>query len=106
MLVVIFAGLRAPVRTVSKKIGVTGGAAREGEPLHVVGGEDAKGEGKIDAGMSRCGGNDGGKVRWEFLERGPLIESGIGAAPHGHLTVAPRLLGEPFDDVVAVLRLI
>ena len=106
MLVVIFAGFRSPVGAVAEQAGVAGCTAREREPLHIVGREDTERKRKVDAGMSCGSRNDGGKMRRKFLERSPLIESGIRTAPHRDFAVAPRLLGKPFHDIVAVSGLV
>src|SRR5438309_2200203 len=51
-------------------------------------------------------GNDRGEMRGKFLGRRPLIEARIRPAPHRHFSVAERLLGKPFDDVVSIARLL
>ena len=48
--------------------------------------------------VARCGGNS--------LSVAPLVEAGVGAAPHRHLAVAPGLTGQPLDHVVAVAPLV
>ena len=45
-------------------------------------------------------------MRRMLLERGPLVEARVGAAPHGHSAVRPGLACQPFDDVVAVARFV
>ena len=50
--------------------------------------------------------DDGGEMRREFLGRCPLIEAGVGTAPHRDLAVAERLLRQPLDDVVTIARLL
>ena len=34
---------------------------------------------------------------------GPLVEAGIAATPHGHLTIAPILIRQPRDHVKAIV---
>src|ERR1039458_1757130 len=46
----------------------------------------------------RGGGHNGGEMRRPLLERGPLVETRVGAAPHGHSAVRPGLACQPFDD--------
>src|ERR1700736_1799423 len=51
-------------------------------------------------------GNDRGEMRWEFFCGRPLVEPGIGAAPHPDFAVAEGLHAKPFDYVMAVARLL
>src|SRR6266446_7506964 len=50
--------------------------------------------------------NVGGQMRRKFLRGRPLIESSVGAAPHGNLAVTKRLLREPLDHVVSIAWLL
>src|SRR5436189_6406165 len=50
--------------------------------------------------------HDRGEMRWKFLCRRPLIESGVGTAPHRDSAVAKWLLRKPLNDVAAVGRLL
>src|SRR5262245_19524703 len=79
-------------------------AADKREPPDAIGLKNVIGGGVIHGGMSRCRRADGGEVRRTFLESSPLVEPGVGSAPHGYLAVAPGLLRQPLDDVVAVAR--
>src|SRR3954470_10255024 len=106
MTVVVGASLRSPKARVSEETAIAGQAACKRKPLHIVGSEDVVLKGEVDAGMCRSRGDNRGKVWRKFFQRGPLIESGVGASPHGDFAVAPRLLREPFDDIVAIARVI
>ena len=56
--------------------------------------------------MGGSDGNDGSQMFGSFAQRHPLIEAGVGSSPHGDFAVGPGLPGDPFDYVVAVLRLL
>ena len=56
--------------------------------------------------MRRRHRHDRDKVRGKFLRRRPLIEAGIRTAPHRDFPIAKRLLRQPVDDVVAIVRLL
>ena len=95
-----------PEFAVAKKILLAGFTAGGSEPLHVVKESDVV-EARIIVGRMRGRGrNDRGQMRWKFFRGRPLIESGIRAAPHRDFPIAKRLLGQPFDHVVAVARLL
>src|SRR5207244_8929042 len=72
------------------------------EPLHVVEIADVVERWIIEAWMGRGRGHDCRQMRRKFLCRRPLIEPGVGTAPHRDFAVAKRLLREPFDDVVPI----
>ncbi len=96
----------APVGPLAEELVVSRLAAGVGQPLNVIGEENVFGRGIVDARVDGGGGNDGGEVRRPLASRGPLIVTGVGAAPHRHLAVGPRLAGQPLDDVVTVPRLL
>src|SRR5256885_14564869 len=41
-------------------------------------------------------------MRRQFLGRGPLIESGVGTAPHRDFAVTKRLFRKPFHHVMTI----
>src|SRR5207248_10917802 len=47
-----------------------------------------------------------GEVRRQFLSRCPLIESGVGTAPHRDFAVTKRLFREPFHYVITITRVV
>src|ERR1700720_3375511 len=47
-----------------------------------------------------------GEVRRQFLGRGPLIESGVGTAPHRDFAVTKRLFREPLHHVMTIARVV
>ena len=104
--VVVLARLRGPEAGRSEEVSVARHAAREREPLQVVGREDVVLERKVDAGMRGGRRHDRRKMRRELLRDGPLVEAGVGAAPHRDLAVAPGLLRQPLDDVVSVAAVV
>src|SRR5579884_1328128 len=106
---VLFVGvekLGAPKFLIGKKMFLSGAAAGECEPLHVVCEPDVVGGGIIESRVRGSGRNEGGQMRRKLFRCGPLIKSGVGTAPHGHFAVAEWLLGKPLDNVVAIARLI
>ena len=52
----------------------------------------------IDSRSDRDGGNDRLQRLRQLLRRRPLRESLVASTKHPHLTVAPRLLGDPVDE--------
>src|SRR5262249_8638610 len=99
---VALAELGFPVAGLTEELPIGRDAAGEREPLGQIAWENTVKRREINAGMRRGGRDDGGQVRRKLLERGPLVEPSIGAAPHANLAVAPRLLGEPLHHVVSI----
>ena len=85
---------------------VEGAAAGVGEPLEHVAGHDVGLVGDVDGGADAGYGDDGDEVGRVLGCGLPLIAAGVGASEHGDLAVGPRLMGEPFDGVVAVLSIV
>ena len=56
--------------------------------------------------MGRRRRHNRGQVRRQFLGRGPLIESGVGTAPHRDLAVTKRLFRKPFYHVMTIMRVV
>src|SRR2546430_968078 len=56
--------------------------------------------------MRGRGRNNCGQMRRKFFGGRPLIESGIGTAPHRDLAIAEWLLRQPLDRVMAILGLL
>src|SRR5260370_31879867 len=97
---------RAPKLLITEKIVLCGAPAGKGEPLDIIGFADVIEGGIIERRMCRRDRHDGGKVRRKLLCCRPLIEPGVGAAPHCDFSIAERLLGEPLHDVAAVVWLL
>src|SRR5271155_2780919 len=106
MPIVIFSHPSAPKSRGTEKVRIAGGSTRKGEPLLYVWSKYVVLERKIHTGMRRSSGDDGRQMRGKLFEDCPLIEACVRAAPHGHFSVGIGLLGEPFDDVVAVFRFV
>src|SRR5947209_18415693 len=54
--------------------------------------------------MRGGGRNNRRQMRRHFFRRRPLIESGIGTAPHRDFPIAKWLWSEPFDHIVSIVR--
>src|SRR6266568_1342221 len=80
-----------PKFRVAKKILLARFTAGEREPLHVVGVANIIQRRVIVRRMHRRRWNNCGQMWWKFFGRRPLIEAGIGAAPHRHFSVAKWL---------------
>lgn len=100
------AELLAPEGRLAEELAVPRLAAGVGQPLDVVGIEDVPGGGVVHPRADGGGRNDGAQVGRPLPRRGPLVVAGVGAAPHRHLAIRPRLAGQPLDDVVAVPALL
>src|SRR5437879_3895185 len=97
---------RPPEFLIAEKIYLASAPAGKGEPLDVIGFADVIKGGVIERRMCCRDRHDGGEVRRRFFCRRPLIETGVGAAPHCDFAVAKWLLCEPLDHVVAVVWLL
>jgi len=105
----LFVGIekfRPPEFLIAEKIYLAGAPAGEGEPLDIIGFADVIEGGVIERRMCRRDRHDSGKVLRRFFCSRPLIEPGLGAAPHRDFAVAKWLLREPLHHVVAVVWLL
>ncbi len=61
---------------------------------------------KISRGRERHSRNHGFQVRWSFYRGQPLHSAGIGQAECADVAIGPRLIGGPFNGVVAILAFV
>src|SRR5262249_34188272 len=99
--VLVAGGGEAAVGAVAHRL--AGAAGHHGRPVHGPAYQDAVLIGGVAELVRR------GHLGGDGLERGrglgggpPLVPARVGGAGHAHLAVAPRLLGQPLDQVGAV----
>src|SRR5438132_2515958 len=106
MFLVCIQKFRTPEFLIAEEIRLAGFAASEREPLHFVRERDVVETRIIERRVDGGRGNNGDEMCWEFFRGRPLVEPGVGAAPHPDFAVAEGLHAKPFDHVMAVARLL